>query len=171
MSQLHRRLNDGSAFVQGFEPLLREVLANAFHELPVTCHVQLNAVPDLSIDQMTAVTLLVNEAALNSAKHVFSKGLGARFDVNLSGDETGRLNLTVNDDGPGMGAEVADAQARSLALQLRFEMGAFCLGLMGSSPEGPGDNDLWLNAFSGKTCRDAADFLHRPVDERWGRYH
>jgi two-component system, sensor histidine kinase PdtaS len=42
---------------------------------------------DLTIDQMTAMTLLVNEAALNAAKHVFSKGLGSRFDVSLAKDE------------------------------------------------------------------------------------
>jgi two-component sensor histidine kinase len=116
MSQLHRRLNDGTAFIDGFEPLLEEVLANAFSKLPVTYRIRLDAAPDLSIDQMTAATLLVNEAALNSAKHVFSKGLGTCFEVCLSRDETGFVDLTVNDDGPGVGAEVVDARARSLGM-------------------------------------------------------
>ncbi len=129
MSRLHRRLNDGSAFIYGFEPLLREVLANAFRELPVTFKVNLEDVPDLSIDQMTAVTLLVNEAALNSAKHVFSKGLGTRFEVSFSRDEIGHLRLSVRDDGPGVGAEVVDAQARSLGMRI---MESFATQLGGS---------------------------------------
>lgn len=129
MSQLHRRLNDGTAFVFGFEPLLREMLANAFRELPVKFRVELSGVPDLSIDQMTAITLLVNEAALNSVKHVFSRGLGDCFEVSLSRDETGCLNLAVKDNGPGMGAAVINAQERSLGMGI---MEAFATQLGGS---------------------------------------
>ncbi|WP_424360727.1 DUF4118 domain-containing protein [Methylocystis parvus] len=116
MSQLHRRLNDGTAFTYGLNTLLREMLSNAFRELPVTFQVDIGDMPDLSIDRMTAITLLVNEAALNAAKHVFSKGLGTRFDVALSKDESGHLHLLIKDDGPGMSAEVIDAQARSLGM-------------------------------------------------------
>ncbi len=129
MSQLHRRLNDGSAFIYGFEPLLREVLSNAFRDLPVTFKVKVTDIPELSIDQMTAAILLVNEAALNSAKHVFSKGLGKNFEVCFSRDESGHLFLTVADDGPGMGAEVIDAQARSLGMGI---MESFATQLGGS---------------------------------------
>ena len=117
MSQLHRRLNDGTAFTYGLNTLLREMLSNAFRDLPVTFHVDVGDIPDLSIDQMTAIALLVNEAALNAAKHVFSKGLGKRFDVALSKDQsTGRLHLLIEDDGPGMSAEVVEEQARSLGM-------------------------------------------------------
>jgi two-component system, sensor histidine kinase PdtaS len=116
MSQLHRRLNDGTAFTYGLNTLLREMLSNAFRDLPVTFQVDVGDIPDLSIDQMTAIALLVNEAALNAAKHVFSKGLGRRFDVSLSKDESGHLHLVIKDDGPGMSTEVIDAQARSLGM-------------------------------------------------------
>jgi two-component system, sensor histidine kinase PdtaS len=116
LAQLHRRLNDGTAFTYGLNTLLREMLSNAFRDLPVTFQVDVGDLPDLSIDQMTAIALLVNEAALNAAKHVFSKGLGARFDVALSQVESGRLHLVIRDDGPGMSAEVIDAQARSLGM-------------------------------------------------------
>lgn len=129
MSQLHRRLNDGSAFTYGLNTLLREMLSNAFRDLPVTFRVDVNDAPDLSIDQMTAVALLVNEAALNAAKHVFSKGLGTRFDVCLSRDADGRLRLVIKDDGPGMSAEVIDAQARSLGMGI---MESFAKQLGGS---------------------------------------
>jgi two-component system, sensor histidine kinase PdtaS len=36
MAQLHRRLNDGTAFEEGLKPLLREMIAHAFQGLPVT---------------------------------------------------------------------------------------------------------------------------------------
>jgi hypothetical protein len=78
---------------------------------------------------LTAITLLTNEAALNAAKHVFSKGLGGRFDVSLSKAGTGRLHLSINDDGPGMGPQVIDANARSLGMGI---MEAFASQLGGS---------------------------------------
>ena len=40
------------------------------------------------------------------------------------------------------------------------------LGLVGPSPEGPGDDELWLNVFSSEARGDAADFLDRPSNER-----
>ena len=51
------------------------------------------------------------------------------------------------------------------ALQLHFDMGALCFCLMCSSPERPGDDELWSDAFARKARRDAADFLHRPADQ------
>jgi two-component system, sensor histidine kinase PdtaS len=129
MSQLHRRLHDGRAYASGLEPLLKEVLANAFGNMPVVVHVDIADARDLSIDQMTAITLLTNEAALNSAKHVFYKGLGGRFEVSLSRGPAGRLQLRIADDGPGMGAEVVDANAKSLGMGI---MEAFALQLGGS---------------------------------------
>jgi two-component sensor histidine kinase len=129
MSRLHRRLNDGTAFISGLEPLLREVLADTFHDLPVTVQVAVKGAWDLSIDQMTAITLLVNEAALNSVKHVFSKGRGTQFDVSLFKEPNGHLHLLVKDDGPGMVAQVAASEPRSLGMGI---MEAFAKQLGGS---------------------------------------
>ena len=56
-----------------------------------------------------------------------------------------------------------------LALQLRFHVGALCLSLMGSSPQRPGDDEVWFDSFSSEARGDAADFLHGPADERWAR--
>jgi len=53
-----------------------------------------------------------------------------------------------------------------LALQLRFHVSALCLSLMDSSPEGPCNNEVWLDSFSSEARGDAADFLHGPADER-----
>jgi two-component sensor histidine kinase len=129
MAQLHRRLNDGTAFEKGLEPLLREMVANAFRDLPVSVRIDVSGASDLTIDQMTAMTLLVNEAALNAAKHVFSRGLGTRFEVCLAKDQEGRLHLNVSDDGPGMAAQGAETDADSLGLGI---MEAFATQLGGS---------------------------------------
>lgn len=37
---------------------------------------------------------------------------------------------------------------------------------MSSSPKGPGDDELWLNAFSNEAHGDATDFLARPAYDR-----
>ncbi|MEK4031658.1 histidine kinase dimerization/phosphoacceptor domain -containing protein [Methylocystis sp. IM3] len=115
MSKLHRHLHDGTAFVNGLEPLLREMLSNTFQHLPVTVGINVRDVSDLSIDQMTAITLLVNEAAINAAKHVFSKGRGRTFNVCLR-EAKGRLRLDIQDDGPGIREDAIGAEAHSLGM-------------------------------------------------------
>lgn len=134
MSELHRRLHDGMAYVNGLEPLLREMLAHAFRDLPVKVTVNVSGAVDLSIDQMTAMTLLVNEAAINAAKHVFSKGLGTRFDVALAKNEKGHLHLVIKDDGPGM-AGAGETESGSLGMGI---MEAFATQLGGSLEVAPG---------------------------------
>jgi two-component sensor histidine kinase len=136
MAQLHRRLNDGTAYDKGLEPLLKEMIANAFRDLPVTVRIDVTGASDLTIDQMTAMTLLVNEAALNAAKHVFSKGLGSRFEVSLAKGDDGRLHLNISDDGPGVEAHVIDAEATSLGMGI---MEAFAAQLGGSLEVGGRD--------------------------------
>lgn len=129
MAQLHRRLNDGTAYDKGLEPLLREMIGNALRDLPVAIRIDVSGASDLTIDQMTAMTLLVNEAAINAAKHVFSRGLGTRFEVSLARDDNGRLHLSISDDGPGMAAQGADTDAGSLGMGI---MEAFATQLGGS---------------------------------------
>jgi two-component sensor histidine kinase len=52
--------------------------------------------------------LFVNEAAINSAKHVFRPNRGHSFAVGLNGVAPRRV-LTVHDDGPGFAATAANA--------------------------------------------------------------
>src|SRR4051812_8649047 len=59
-----------------------------------------------------------------------------------------------------------------LALQLRFplQVGASCGGLVGASPERPGDDAGGPDASLGEADSDAAELLDRPADEaRRGR--
>ncbi|MDO9713080.1 ATP-binding protein [Paracraurococcus lichenis] len=86
---------------------------------------------------MTALVLLVNEAALNAAKHAFRPGCDGVFAVSLQPHAGGGLRLVVRDDGTGpvVGASAgppatspAGAQGlgmpimRSLARQLGGEL-------------------------------------------------
>ncbi len=100
LAGLHRRLYDTAAYAQGVEPILRAVLAETFRDLRVEARLDVRC-GELAVGEMTAIALLVNEAAINAAKHVFRPGKGARFDVTLAEFERGRARLTIRDDGPG----------------------------------------------------------------------
>ncbi len=119
MAQLHRRLHDGDAYLNGLEPLLQEVLADVFGHAPVSIRLEIQPGSNLSLNQMTALTLLVNEAAINAEKHVFSKHLGQSFEVSLVKQGDGRLRLLIRDDGPGMSAAAAaKPRTRSLGMAI-----------------------------------------------------
>lgn len=72
--------------------------------------------------------LLCNEAATNAAKHVFRKGLGRRFAIDLATRGDG-CRLTICDDGPGfqrtadghdrLGVGIMESFARQLGGSLR----------------------------------------------------
>ncbi|HEY8126749.1 MAG TPA: DUF4118 domain-containing protein [Methylocystis sp.] len=138
MSALHRRLYDETTYEQGLAPILHEMLRHDFGDLPIK--VTLDICPDakLTLDRMTAVLLLVNEAALNAVKHAFGKGAGSTFEVSLLRQANGRLRLLIRDDGPGIAPESAAASG-SLGISI---MQAFARQLGGS---------LEMNAGAGTT--------------------
>jgi two-component sensor histidine kinase len=111
MAGLHRRLYDSAAYSQGLEPILTDVVAETFRDLPVSTRLDIHS-EDLSVGEMTAIALLVNEAAINAAKHVFRPQRGALFEVSLVEVERGHLQLTILDDGPGM-APMAAAEPQT----------------------------------------------------------
>jgi two-component system, sensor histidine kinase PdtaS len=118
MAQLHRRVYDVSTYNQGLEPILRDMLAETFRGLPVDVRVNTHS-DGLSTGAMTAILLLVNEAALNAAKHVFRPSRGTLFDVSLSKLTNGRLRLVVRDDGPGIPRDqVSDRQPQTLGMSI-----------------------------------------------------
>jgi two-component sensor histidine kinase len=130
MAQMHRRLHDGTAFEGALAPLLREVLQDAFRDLSIKTRLSIPNNHGLSMDQITAIVLLVNEAAMNAAKHVFCKGEGSVFEVSLAKQSSGRFQLTVSDDGPGISqALTLNQDAESLGLGI---MQAFARQLGGS---------------------------------------
>jgi len=128
MSQLHRRLHDGTAFADGLESALRAMLEICFKGLPVKVMLKIERSADLSIVQLTAIALLVNEAAMNSMKYVFSRNLGSEFRVALCSDEPGRLRLSIEDDGPGIAVDSETKDLPSLGMKI---MDAFAIQLGG----------------------------------------
>jgi two-component sensor histidine kinase len=146
MAQMHRRLHDGTAYTNGLEPLLREVLEEAFRDLSVKTRVSVPNDLGLSIDHITAIVLLVNEAAINSAKHVFRKGKGTFFEVELAKQPSGLLQLTVSDDGPGLSQTLTvDDDADSLGLGI---MQAFARQLGGSLEVLPAAGTMFSATFT-----------------------
>lgn len=137
MASLNRRLADPAAYALGLEPVLTDLLTETFRDVAVAVIVSVKSRP-LSLDQMTAVVLLVSEAATNALKHVFRPQQGSVFEVSLRESRDGRLALTIRDDGPGLGADpLAAPPARRLGMRI---MQALANQLGGSLqlPEGAG---------------------------------
>jgi two-component system, sensor histidine kinase PdtaS len=110
LARLHRRLYDPNSYGGGFEPILREVLAETFEGLAVDVRIDIE--PEaLSIGQMTTIVLLVTEAAINAAKHVFRPQRGRTFAVSLRGPGPEKA-LTISDDGPGFAASENETTPR-----------------------------------------------------------
>jgi two-component sensor histidine kinase len=61
---------------------LREVVATVIDQSSVSLNLDVEEL-DLSLDQKSVIAMLVTEVANNSAKHVFERNLGSRFEVAL----------------------------------------------------------------------------------------
>jgi two-component system, sensor histidine kinase PdtaS len=129
MSELHRRLYDPGAFTNGLRPVLHDMLTSVFVGLPVTVSLDIRE-EALSLGQLTAITLLVSEAATNAVKHVFRPEQGTSFDVALTETRKGRLRLAISDDGPGVApTEPGGTATKTLGMGI---MEAFARQLGGS---------------------------------------
>jgi two-component sensor histidine kinase len=100
-AEIHRRLHDPTLFDGGLEPILREIVATVIDRERVIVNWKIEKI-DLSLDQMSALAILVMEITNNSAKHVFQCDLGSHFEVELKEFPGGRAMLKVSDDGPGI---------------------------------------------------------------------
>jgi two-component sensor histidine kinase len=137
MAGLHRRLYDAAAYAQGLEPILGDLVAECFRDLAVEVRLDVQS-RDLTVGEMTAIALLVNEAAINAAKHVFRPGRGALFEVSLAEVEPGLSQLTIRDDGPGLSPEaLAAPQAQRFGLAVMRGLAGQLGGTL-ETPEGQG---------------------------------
>jgi two-component sensor histidine kinase len=110
MELLHRRLHDISTCTGALELVLRDILSDRFRGMPV--EVRLDICPEpMSLHQMTAIVLLVTEAATNAAKHAFCPDQRGYFRVELREQPGGRFLLTVRHHGPRIGAVPVEAPA------------------------------------------------------------
>ena len=81
-ADMHRHLHDPTLFNKGLESMLREVVATVIDQSSVSLNLNVEEL-DLSLDQKSIIAMLVIEVANNSAKHVFQRNLGSRFEVSL----------------------------------------------------------------------------------------
>jgi two-component sensor histidine kinase len=98
---IHRRLHDPGLFSDGLEIMLRDVVTAAIEGPAVTLDLSVEEL-DLSLDQKSVIAMIVMEIATNSAKHVFQRNLGARFEVAVRALAGHRAVLSIRDDGPGI---------------------------------------------------------------------
>jgi two-component sensor histidine kinase len=120
-AEMHRRLHDPAVFNNGLESMLQEVVATVIDQASVTVNLKVEEL-DLSLDQKSVIAMLVMEAAHNSAKHVFQRDLGSRFEVVLQALPGHRAILRVNDDGPGA-ADAGDERPSQQNLGMRILQG------------------------------------------------
>ena len=81
-AEIHRRLHDTTLFNKGLASMLREVVSMVIDQSSVSLNLDVEEL-DLSLDQKSVIAMLVIEVANNSAKHVFERNLGSRFEVAL----------------------------------------------------------------------------------------
>jgi two-component sensor histidine kinase len=120
-AEMHRRLHDPAVFDNGLESMLQEVVGAVIDQASVTVNLKVEEL-DLSLDQKSVIAMLVMEAAHNSAKHVFQRDLGSRFEVALQALPGHRAILRVNDDGPGA-ADAGDERPSQQNLGMRILQG------------------------------------------------
>jgi two-component sensor histidine kinase len=73
---------------------------------------------DLSVDQMSIITMLVIEIANNAQKHVFGRNLGEHFRVSFRAVSDNRAALSMKDDGPGWSRDYTVYAGRTLGLTI-----------------------------------------------------
>jgi two-component sensor histidine kinase len=136
IAHLHRRLYDPAAYAGGLGPVLHDILAETLADVPVQTRLTIQA-ESVPVEKLTAILLLVNEAAQNAAKHVFRQQKGRVFEVSLMPAGNERLRLCIRDDGPGLptqaegpgpssrqlGMSIMQALARQLGGELLVEPG------------------------------------------------
>lgn len=100
ITHLQRIVDDRPGCEHGFAPLIHRLLDHIIYDVDVAVQVRSRGA-ELSDEQMTIVSLIVIEAAMNSLKHIFRRRRGHLFAVELRDLPQDRLALTIWDDGPG----------------------------------------------------------------------
>jgi two-component sensor histidine kinase len=101
--------------------MLRDVVTTMIDQASITLNLNIEEL-DLSLDQKSLIAMLVMEVANNSAKHVFRRNLGSRFEVAVKALPGHRAMLRVGDDGPGV-TDAGDDSPSTLRLGMRVLRG------------------------------------------------
>ncbi|MBF9150341.1 sensor histidine kinase [Novosphingobium jiangmenense] len=107
MGRVHRQLYDPAARELALPEQIENVVAQA-QDVAAASHVTVvvDAVDArLAIDRMMTLMLLITEVLNNSIKHAFPEGSAGEVRLNLDRIASGRLRLTIADNGRGLPAE------------------------------------------------------------------
>mgnify|MGYP000851688652 CR=1 FL=1 len=120
MSRVHRRLyspDTGSIGMADYiERLTRDILDGALSG-EVSVHVQADPL-ELSVDQMTNLSLALLEVLMNSVKYAAPQTDQLRVDIALRRTAEDQARLTVADNGPGFPPDFDPAGSRQLGFML-----------------------------------------------------
>lgn len=72
----------------------------------------------IGMDRAIPSGLILTEAVTNAVKHAFPDGRAGKIEVGLHSPATGKVELTIQDDGVGIGDEIERVFGNSLGLQL-----------------------------------------------------
>jgi two-component sensor histidine kinase len=133
-ADMHRRLHDPLLFNQGVEAMLREVVTSVVDQSSVALDLDVEEL-DLSLDQKSAIAMLVMEVANNSTKHVFQRNLGSSFKVTLKRLPNQHALLTIRDDRPGIGADDAAPSEQRLGMRILHGLADQLHGSLTADPD------------------------------------
>ena len=120
MSRVHRRLYSPDtrniALRDYIERLSRDILDGALN-CPAIVEVQADAL-DLSVDQMTNLSLALLEVLMNSVKYAAPQAGQLKVTISLRRTAEGQARLTIADNGPGFPPDFDPAASRQLGFML-----------------------------------------------------
>ncbi len=90
---------------------------------------------DVETRQAIPCALIVNELLTNSLKHAFADGRSGEIRLVLKRETNERIRLRVSDNGPGLPADFAARQSRSLGLQLVSDLARQLQGTLEVAPD------------------------------------
>lgn len=134
IGKIHRRLHDPAGQQLGFDGFLKDLchdVIEASGARGIVCLVQAEPLV-LPAERTIPVALIMTELVSNALEHGFAGRSRGTITVTLAPERGGWLNLTVSDDGAGLGPSFDLATTRSLGLRIvrslttqlggRFEM-------------------------------------------------
>nr|QNO44050.1 hypothetical protein GNKCNBKI_00002 [Methanosarcinales archaeon ANME-2c ERB4]QNO44217.1 hypothetical protein HOCEHPEK_00001 [Methanosarcinales archaeon ANME-2c ERB4]QNO44878.1 hypothetical protein ICKDOKBB_00001 [Methanosarcinales archaeon ANME-2c ERB4] len=122
MSLIHSQLYEGSDLAEinmkeFVDRLLRQLRSYQVGDTRIDSVVLVDDYP-FPVSVAVPVGLVINELLSNALKHAFGGRCEGKIEVSLTASESGRINLTVSDDGVGMPTGFDINESKTLGLRL-----------------------------------------------------
>lgn len=132
-AEVHRRLNDPVLVRTALGPILHDAVASVIDPQRIKLVFDIERL-DLSLDQMSTLTMIIIECAHNAQKHVFANGQGSTFQVSLRTLRPDSGVLVIRDDGPGMASAPDAPESQKLGQKLIQRLAAKLRGTATLTP-------------------------------------